>query len=103
MNTNKMTVLLSVTIIFLIISIPTVYKVVKNHKNNLYKVTEAKIIGAAKKCYYDELCQEKNIYLKDLYAYNYLEKMSDPITKEYYNENSFVERKQRNFEFQAVE
>ena len=45
----------------------------------------------------------QDIYLKDLYAYNYLEKMSDPITKEYYNENSFVERKQRNFEFQAVE
>jgi len=27
----------SVSSLFLIISIPTVYKVVKNHKNNLYK------------------------------------------------------------------
>ena len=91
MTTNKMTVMGSVIIILLIISIPTIYKLVENHNNDLYKVVEEKIIGAAKKCYYEDKCTNNTITLKELYDLEYLENISNPITKEYYNEESYVE------------
>ena len=73
MNTNKIILIGSVIVIMCIISVPTIYKVIKNHENNLYQVTEKKIISAAKECYYDEKCQ-------------------NPISKEYYNEMSYIIR-----------
>lgn len=103
MNTNKITVIGSIIIILVIISIPTVYKVVKTHQENLYQVVEEKIIEGAKKCFYEEKCSEEKITLKMLYDLNYLEKISDPITKEYYNEESYVERKNTKFSFKVVE
>lgn len=99
MNTNKTIVIGSIIIILLIIGIPTTYKVIKNHQNNLLKSTESKIVEAAKKCYFEEKCTEEKIYLKDLYTLEYLEKISNPITKEYYNEDSYVERKENIFKF----
>ena len=90
-------------IALLILFIPTAYKVIKNHQNNLYQVVEDKIINGAKKCFYEEKCQDGKIYLKDLYALNYLEKMSNPVTKEYYNDESYIERKDNNFKFIPVE
>lgn len=103
MNTNKITIIFSVIAIFLIISIPTIYKVVKNHNNDLYKASENKIIEAAKKCYYEEICLDEKILLKDLYNLEYLDKISNPITKEYYNENSYVLRNNNTFEFIDIE
>ena len=99
MNTNKTIVIGTIIVIIVIIGIPTTYKVIKNHQNNLIKSTESKIVEAAKKCYFEENCSEQKIYLKDLYSLEYLEKISNPITKEYYNENSYVERKDNNFKF----
>ena len=75
----------------------------RNHNDVLYKVVEDKIIGAAKKCYYEEQCPNKKIYLKDLYNLEYLEEISDPITKEYYNVESYVVRDNINFAFVVVE
>ena len=65
MNTNKIILIGSVIVIMCIISVPTIYKVIKNHENNLYQVTEKKIISAAKECYYYEKCQNEKIYLKE--------------------------------------
>ena len=103
MNTNKITIIGSVLAIVLIICIPTIYKVLKNHNDTLYRVVEDKIIGAAKKCYYEEQCLTKKIYLKDLYALEYLEEIIDPITKEYYNIDSYVIRENINFAFVVIE
>lgn len=103
MNTNKITIIGSIIAVLLIITIPTIYKVVKNHQKNLYRVVEEKIISGAKKCYYEEKCLEEKITLKDLYALNYVEKVSNPITKEYYNEESYVERKESDFKFVPIE
>ena len=44
MNTNKLTIKMSIVIIVLIIFVPTVYKVIDNHYDNLYKVVNQKII-----------------------------------------------------------
>lgn len=103
MNTNKITIIGTIIIILLIISIPTIYKVIKNHNDNLYQVVEEEIIGAAKKCYYEEVCLNEKILLKELYDLEYLNSVSDPITKEHYNENSYILRNNNEFEFVIVE
>ena len=103
MNTNKITIIGSIIIIILIITIPTIYKVLSMHHDNLYKVVEDKIIEKAKNCYNDGICLNENITLKELYDHKYLEKMSDPVTKEYYNENSYVTIKDNKYKFIAVE
>lgn len=103
MNTNKITIIGSVIAIVLIISIPTIYKAVKNHNNILYQVVEEKIIEAAKSCFYDSKCTNEKIYLKDLYNLEYLDSVSNPITKEYYNVESYVLRDNINFAFVVVE
>lgn len=99
MNTNKITIIGSIIVILLIITIPTVYKVIKYHNDNLYQVVEGKVLEAAKKCYYEEKCVNEKILLKELYDLNYLESVSDPITKEYYNEESYVLRENTSFTF----
>lgn len=103
MTTNKITISFTIILVLLIISIPTIYKVVKKHNDNLYYSTESKIIEAAKKCYYEEVCQNNKILLKDLYKLDYLELINDPITKEYYNENSYVQINENEFSFVKVE
>ncbi len=103
MKTNKIIVISSIIIIILIIGIPTTYKVIKNHNQNLSKVVEDKIIEKAKECYYDKKCLNEKITLKELYDNKYLAKISDPISKEYYNENSYVERKNNKYKFIVVE
>ena len=103
MNTNKITIMGSIIAIILIIGIPTTYKVIKSHQNNLYKSVEARIIEAAKKCYFEEKCVNEKIYLKDLYELEYLEKISDPVTKEYYSEESYIEIKDNTFTFVSIQ
>ncbi len=99
MNTNKITTIFCIIIIILLITIPTTYKVIKNHQNNLKRSTESKIIEAAKKCYYEDKCEGDKIFLKDLYNFDYLGKISNPLTKEYYSEDSYVEIKDNSFVF----
>lgn len=103
MSTNKKTIIISIIVILIITIIPTVYKVVKNHQNNLYQVVEEKIINSAKKCYYDNKCLNDKITLKELYELKYLDKVSNPISKEYYNESSYIKRNKNIFEFVVVE
>ena len=103
MNTNKITIIGSIIIIILLISIPTGYKVIKRHNDNLKKVVLDKIIDSAKKCYYEEVCKTDEITLKELYENKYLDKVSNPITKEYYNELSYVKRTDNTFKFIVVE
>ena len=103
MKSNRIIIISSIIVIILIITIPTIYKVIKNHNQNLYKVVEDKIIEKAKACYYDKKCNENKITLKELYKNKYLDKVSNPITKEYYNENSYIEIKNGKYTFIVVE
>jgi len=103
MTTNKITIIGSIIVVLLVISIPTIYKVVKSHQDNLYQVVEEKIITAAKKCYYDKKCKEEKIYLENLYDLEYLDQVSNPITKENYNVKSYVLVNNNKFEFKVKE
>lgn len=102
MTTSKVTVIIAVVGLILILGIPTTYKVIKNHNNTLTKVVEDKIQNAAKKCYYEEVCTEDIVTLEFLYEHKYLEEVSNPITKEYYNSKSYVKIND-NYKFIVVE
>ena len=102
MNTNKVTIIGTIVIIFLIIFLPTTYKVIKTHHDNLYRVVEEKIIENAKKCYYEDKCLEDKITLDTLYQNGYLDACVDPVTKEYYNKESYVLVKDNDFTFVRV-
>ena len=103
MNTNKIIIISSIVVIILLLTIPTVYKVVTTHYEHLYESTYDKIIDSAKKCYYDSVCQEDKITLKMLYENNYLTTVNNPVTKEIYNENSYVKKEDKEFIFVVVE
>lgn len=103
MNTNKVITISSVVIIILLIAVPTIYKVYTKYQKDLYDTVEKKIIEATKKCYYANECVEEKITLQFLYDHNYLEKVSDPVTKEYYNTESYIEIKDNTFKFYVKE
>jgi len=94
MNKNKIVIYTTVIAIIFIIGCPTIYKVVKNHNDKLYKITEKRIIEAAKKCWNEEKCTPNETTLKELYDFKYLEKQANPVTKKYYNDLSKIIKKE---------
>lgn len=80
-------------IILGMIAVPTIYKIYNNHNNNLIKVVEEEFLYHAKICYKEDICSEK-VLLKDLYENKYLEeKLTNPLNKKYYEENSYIDLK----------
>lgn len=102
MNRNKFIINVTVIGIVLIILIPTIYTIIKKHNDRMLRVTYNRIEEAAEKCAKEEKCGDEKITLKELYDKNYLEKESNPITKEYYNENSYVKKDKENYKFVSV-
>ncbi len=102
MNRNKVIINITIVAIILIILIPTVYNIIKKHNDRLIMVTEKRIEEAAKDCYLKDICKDNKITLKVLYDNKYLEKESNPITKEYYNEESYVLVKNGTYTFKEI-
>ena len=102
MNRNKVIINITIVAIILIILIPTVYNIIKKHNDRLIKGTENRIEEAAKDCYLKDICKDNKITLKVLYDNKYLEKESNPITKEYYNEESYVLVKNNTYIFKEI-
>ena len=89
MSKNFYLTLISLSILLAIIVIPSIIKVNNRHNEKLIRVVESKIKQKALDCFYEEDCSEE-ITLKELYDKKYLEKMANPISKEYYNNKSYV-------------
>ena len=102
MNRNKFIINATIIAIVLIILIPTVYTIIKKHNDRLLTVSHKRIQEAARDCYLDGICLEEKIILQQLYDNNYLEKESNPLTKEYYNENSYVLKNKNKYKFIEV-
>lgn len=102
MSKNKIWIYGTILCCILIIAIPSTYKVINRHNERMFKNTIGVIIGAAKDCYYNESCVNKNITLKELYEKTNLIPVSNPLTKKIYNENSYVSVEQ-DFKFIEVE
>ena len=79
-----------IIIIIIAVAVPTIMTIINRHSNKLLEVTESKIKETAKSCYDKGECEKTEITLKELYDKNLLEEQSNPLTKEYYNENSYV-------------
>ena len=102
MNRSKFVINVTIIGIVLIIAIPTVYKIVKEHHDRLMMVTTKRIEEAAKDCKLSGVCKTNKITLKELYDNKYLKKESNPVTKEYYNEKSYVKVNKNKYKFIEV-
>ncbi|MFI3260248.1 MAG: hypothetical protein R3Y13_00820 [bacterium] len=87
---NIKIILSTMLVIAIMIGVPSVMKVTSAHEQNLQLVTEKRITEAAIKCIKEEVCSGTMISLKMLYEKEYLTEESDPITKEIYDETSYV-------------
>lgn len=100
--TNKHIIYLTIISIIIMIAIPTTYTVIKNHYKKLNVVVEKRITEAARECYKKDLCSKDKITLKELYETEFLkDKESDPKTKKYYKEESYVDVN-NNFKFVII-
>ena len=89
---KKYIVFASLAIVFLVIAIPTTYKIIKNYNSKSYLVVEKKIIEAAKKCYNEDKCTGDKTTLKELYDNKYLDVVVNPVTKKMYDENLEIKK-----------
>ncbi len=99
---NTKIISLTIAIIFIMILIPSSYKVYLEYQDNLITVTEKRIVEAAIKCKKENLCTSDTVSLKFLYENSYLEEEFNPITKEYYNENNYITLNPDEYQFVEV-
>lgn len=95
---NRLSIIL-LTLILLLTIVITIIKVVKNHNEKLLEVTDKYIVEQAKKCVNEKKCLEDKITLQTLYDLEYLEKIANPVTKKYYNNESYVLKEENNYTF----
>ena len=97
-------VFVTVTIIFITVLIigVTTYKVLNEHNAKLTKVEEKYIIEAAKRCLNEKECSGAAVTLQTLYDLDYLDFQANPVTKEYYNPDSYVNCEDANYIFVSV-
>lgn len=94
MKLNKLIIFVTVIITASLIIIPTVYKITKSHQEALMEVVTKEVIEAAISCKNNDTCKNDKITLKEMYDLNLLDTVVNPLTKEIYNENSYVEIKE---------
>ena len=96
---NKFIIIFTIVIVFGVIIGVTAFKVITYHDKKVNLVESKYIIEKAKRCVYDKVCNESKITLQELYDNGYLEKQVNSITKEYYNNESFVIKNGNEYEF----
>ena len=100
---NKICITATVIIIVSLVIGVTTYKVLDEHNDKLIKVEEKYIIETAKNCLNEKKCSGSKITLQTLYDLDYLNVEANPVTKEYYNPNSYVEITDANYTFIVVD
>ncbi len=99
---NKISIILTVIIILVVTIVPATYQVIKKHQESLMIVSEKRIIEAYIKCVKEDKCNSNKEQLKVLEEKGYLEKEANPITKEYYHPNSYVEKNANGYSFIVI-
>lgn len=100
---NKKIIYITIIIILLLILVPTIYKVVKNHEKALYEVTNKKVIETAITCKNKGFCNKDKITLKELYELEMLSEVNDPVTKQIYNDKSYVIKDGDDYKFVVID
>lgn len=90
MKTNKIISILLIVAIIMTIVISSIYKVYKNHREDLLKVLNQRIEEAGEKCILEGTCTEQQFTLETLIQNGYLESQIHPITKEYVDTSSSI-------------
>ena len=100
---NKFFITLTIIIVLLSVIGFSAYKIINKHNEKILLVEKKYIIERAKSCLNEKKCSGNTITLKELYDLNYLELQVNEVTKEYYNEESYVIKKEDNsYEFIIV-
>ena len=100
MRLNKISVFLTIIALIIIVVIPTIIKINNNHTEKLYYSVSLKFTESASKCVLDEKCNiNKKILISELYELKYLDKQVNPVTKEYFNEKSYIIYKNNKYRF----
>lgn len=99
---NKYSITASIIIISGLLIGVTSYKVIKKHNDKLILVKEKYIIERAEKCINEDKCKSDKVTLKELQALNYIKKEVNPVTKEYYNEESYVTYENNEYVFKNI-
>lgn len=99
---NKICITVTIIIIITLVIGVTTYKVVDKHNDKLMEVEEKYIIETAEKCLNEKKCSGSKITLQTLYDLEFLDMQANPVTKEYYNPESYVEIKDANYTFIVV-
>ncbi len=99
---NKYSITASIVIISGLLIGVTSYKVIKNHNDKLILVKEKYIVESAIKCINEEKCNSDKVTLKELEEKKYIEKLVNPVTKEYYNIDSFVTYENNEYVFKNI-
>lgn len=77
----------------------TIFKVENVHNEKILLVESKLIIERAKDCINQKKCNNDIITLKELYENGFLERQVNRVTKEYYNEESYVTKKEDSYVF----
>ena len=99
---NKKIILITMLSIIFLIGGVTAYKVIKKHNDNLLLVSKKYIEEKARDCFNNKKCQGDKVTLETLYNLAYLAKQANPVTKEYYNVDSYVSKDGENYTFTIV-
>lgn len=101
MKSLKMILLTIVISIFCIVNY-TLYKVYERHIKLMVLVTEKRITESAMNCYFDDVCVENKVTLKELVRLNYSKEEVNPKTKIYYSLDSYVLKNENTYTFVEV-
>ena len=97
---NRTIILLTILTIIISICVATVWKVNKRHEEREILVVEKRIIEGATECFNKGECEGNKVTLNALINKGYAKKEINPITKTYYNLDSYVIK---NEEYEFVE
>ena len=91
-NMSKICISLTISGVLGLIGGTSIYKVVSRHHDRLLLVSEKRIVEKARQCFNEEKCTNDAVTLKTLYQLHYLTNEVNPITKEYYKDDSYVKK-----------
>ena len=72
------------------------FRYISEKDNGIFDAMNKKITETALKCYNEEKCPNKTVYIKELYEFDYLPRTINPLNNEYLDENSYIEIKSPN-------
>lgn len=85
------------TIVILLVIVPSFIKVKQEHNKKLWDVTNKEVIEAAQKCRNESGCLENKVTIDYLINKGYLNNVVNPLTKEIINKNSYYDYETKEF------